>query len=421
MKKIVIVNRRYFKSFGPTRYMLNIKSMLEKDMVEVIPFSVKRNNNFDTIYKDFFVDPPYGEDTLFFNDAKISPFQKIKILSNCIYSFEAKSKMIKLLKDTKPDLVYLLTIVNDISPSVIDACKKLNIPVVMRLSDYFMICGNYHMIKNNELCDLCVKNPLNCIKYKCVKDRVFPSLARSLSIIAHNILRIYDYIDAFICPCTFMKNALTQAGYPEEKIFKINSFISPEDYEPVQENQNYILYFGRISPEKGVKYLVEAKKYIKEKIPLYIVGDSNNKDYVNSLHDKIKNLNLKDIKFLGRKDGEELKKIIEGSKFTIIPSICPDNSPMSALESMACAKPVIASDIGGLSEQIIDSETGFLVPPRSSKILAEKIEYLWKNDNLIKKMGLYSRKHIEKNFSPDKHYNDLIKIFNNSIKKHKDQ
>ncbi len=421
MKKIIITNRRYFQSFGPTRYMMNIKPMLEADNIEVIPFSVKRNKNFDTKYEKYFVNAPYGEDILYFNNAKINALQKLKIFSNCIYSFEAKSKITQLLKETKPDLVYLLTIVNDISPSVIDACKKLNIPVVMRLSDYFMICGNYHMMNNNQLCNLCGKNPLNCIKNRCVKNSFFPSLTRSLSIIIHNMLKIYDYIDAFICPCTFMKNALVNAGYPEKKIFKLNSFISSEDYKACYDNKNYVLYFGRLSPEKGVIYLIEAKKYITEKIPLYIVGDSNNQDYVNHLHDKIKKLNLTDIYFLGRKQGDELKSIIAGSKFTIIPSIWPDNSPMSALESMACAKPVIASRIGGLPEQIIDNETGFLVPEKSPKILAEKIEYLWKNNNLIKKMGLSARKHIEKNFSPDNHYKELIKIFNKCIKKHKEK
>ena len=395
--------------------------MFKKDNVEIIPFSVKRKNNFPTPYEKYFVNPPYGEDVLYFKDAKVTPFQKLKILSNCIYSFEAKSKMIKLIKDTKPDLVYLLTIVNDISPSVIDACKKYNVPVVIHLSDYFMICGNYHMMKDSELCSLCIKNPLSCIKHKCVKNQFLPSFARSLSILIHNMLKIYDYVDAFICPCTFMIESLVKAGYPKEKLFKITNSIPPDDYTPSYEHKNYILYFGRVSHEKGVTYLIEAKRYIDSEIPLYVVGDSNNQDYVNGLHDKIKTFNLKNIKFLGRKDGDELKKLIEESKFTIMPSICPDNSPFTTVESMASGKPVIASDIGGLSEQIIDGETGFLVPPKSPKILAEKIELLWKNDTLIKKMGLAARKHLENNFSTDNHYKQLTAIFNKCIKNHKNQ
>ncbi len=417
--KIVIVNRWYFKAFGPTIYLFNISKMLEADGCEVIPFSVNRLMNNPTPYSKYFVDPPYDEAILFFNDAKISTWQKLKVFANCIYSFQAKVKMERLLDDEKVDLVYLLAITNDISPSIISACKKRNIPVVMRLSDFYLVCGNYHFMRDNKLCTLCVdKNVMQCVKYKCVKNSLLPSATRAIAMTIHNIIKIYDYVDAFICPCMFMKEALVKAGFPEDKLHHVNSFIDTSIVQPKYESGDYVLYFGRFSPEKGIDYLLTAISTLPRSIKLRLVGSSNDNPYFEVLRAMVVDYDLRLVEFCDREDGDELMKMIQGSRFVVVPSVCADNSPLSVIESMACGKPVIGSDIGGISEQIIHGKTGYLVPPADTQVLAERIAELWNNQTLVENMGKNARIHVEKNFSADQHFGKLKSIFTDCINKH---
>jgi len=416
-KKIVIANRRYFKSSGPERYMFGIMKLLQSEGFDMIPFTVKRKQNTVSEFEDYFVKPMYGESTLFFYESRTTLIQKLRIFLNCIYSIDARAKMSRLIKDKNVDLVYILGIANDISPSIIDSCKKAKVPVVMRLSDFNLICGNYHFLRNNALCDLCVKKgSLQCTIHKCVKNQFLPSFTRTLAMSIHNLLNIYDYVDAFICPCTFMKKSMQKAGYPNDKLHHINTFVDPSEYVPSLENDNYILYFSRLSQEKGVQYLLEAKKLLKFKMPLYIIGESNEPSYLQSLKNFVKSENLEDVHFVGFKEGPELKEYIRRSKFVVIPSICPDNSPITGIEAMACAKPVVGSNIGGITDQIVDG-TGYLVEPANAQDLAEKIEMLWKDSNKVVQMGRKARTHIENNFSPEQHLKKLESIFNKCIDK----
>lgn len=412
--KIIIVHNRYFVSGSPEKDMFIITHMLERDGITVIPFSVKRVWNLKSKYEKYFITPIYGENTLYFNDAvNLTPFQKLKIFANCIYSFEAKSKMAQLLDNEEVDLVYILGIMNDISPSIIDTCKKRNIPVVIRLLDYNLMCGNYVFLRKNNICKLCItRGPFQCTKYRCVKNKFLPSIARSAAMFVHNFLKIYDYVDAFICPCNFLKDALLEAGYPAHKLYRINNFISPKDYTPYYENDGYALYMGRISYEKGLEYLLQAKKYLSSSIPLYIAGKTNDQTYLSSLENYISENKITDVKFLGFKTGKDLEAVIKKSKFIVVPSIWPDNSPVSSLEAMAFGKPLIASDIGGISDQIQDNQTGFLVPPKDPKAIAEKMEILWNNDSLVQEMGKKARLYVEKSFSSEEHYAKLTAIFN---------
>ncbi|RJP56864.1 MAG: glycosyltransferase family 1 protein [Candidatus Auribacter fodinae] len=414
-KKILVANRRYFPSTGPERYMFNISALLEHDGFEVVPFSVKREQNLPTPYSDYFVNPPYGENVLYYQDAKLSLWQKLSIFTKCIYSLEAKRKMTHIIKDQNISLVYLLGIVNDISPSVIDACKETGVPVVMRLSDYNILCGSYHFLRNQNLCRECVeKSPYMCTKYKCVKNQFMPSFARSVSMYLHNILNIYDYVSAFVCPCSFMKSSMEMAGFPADKLFQINSFLDPKDYEPCYEHDGYALYFGRVSHEKGIEYLLEAKSLIKTSLPLYIVGGYNDEQYYNSLKKYCVDHEINDVKFIDFMKGDELKKMIRRATFVVAPSIWPDNSPMAVLEALASGKPVIGCDIGGITDQVADN-CGYRVPPKNSAALAEKMSFLWSDNTAVTAMGKNARRHFELSFSLDQHYSRLRALFDRCL------
>ena len=131
----------------------------------------------------------------------------------------------------------------------------------------------------------------------------------------------------------------------------------------------------------------------------------------------IQEKNLKNIEFIGFKTGAELEDVIKNSRFTLIPSIWYDNLPNTALESFQYSKPVIASNIGSLSELIVDGYNGYLFNPYNVNEMIEKIKIL-DDDAKVQKMGANSYTKLEEDFSSEVHYNLLIDIFLSIIKKY---
>lgn len=415
--KILLVNYRYFISGGPEKYMFNIKKMLEDNGHEVIPFSIHSNKNVKTKYSKYFVEPIGGRDATYFDEVKKTPKSIWQMLTRSIYSFEVESAIKREIKDVKPDLVYIIHFVNKLSPSVITGARKTGIPVVLRLSDYFLLCPRFDFMYEKKVCEECLtKGYVSCIKKRCVKGSLFASIIRVFSMKFHKAINVYKGVYAFITPSEFLKKKLSLNGFDEDKIHCIPTFTSSKTKVGNPEIGSYGLYFGRVTEEKGVETVIKAY----EKLPEYtvkIMGDDTTEE-ATKLKNYVKKHKIKNVEFLGFKSGEELENIIKAARFTLIPSIWYDNLPNTALESFQYSKPVIASNIGSLPELVIDGENGYLFNPSDEEDLIKKIKML-DDDKLVKKMGEASRRRLENRFSPNAHYEALMKVFNEAIENRK--
>lgn len=413
--RILLVNYRYFISGGPEKYMFNIKNILQDKGHEVIPFSIHSNKNVETEYSKYFVEPIGSRDSVYFEECKKTPRVIMQMLSRSIYSVGVKRALQREIKDVKPDVVYIIHFVNKLSPSVIRGAKLSGVPVVLRLSDYFLLCPRFDFLYNGKICEDCITDGyMTCIKKRCVKGSLFASFVRVFSMKIHKLMKIYDDVDIFITPSEFLKKKLESNGFDEKKIKCIPTFtISKNQCENFVVGE-YGLYFGRITEEKGVDTVVRAY----EKLPEYqlkIMGDDTTDEAVR-LKKYIRDRNIKNIEFVGFKCGSELEEIIRKSRFSIIPSIWYDNLPNTALESFWYGKPVIASNIGSLPELVEDKYNGFLFKPGDVDDLVEKIK-LFDDEKLVEQMGDNSRDILNRKFSLKTHYDTLLNIFNTLVKK----
>lgn len=415
--RILIINYRYFISGGPEKYMFNIKKELESHGHTVIPFSVKSNKNVETEYSKYFVDPIGDKDAVYYDDVKKTPKTIIQMLSRSIYSIEVEKALKKEIIEEKPDIVYIIHFVNKLSPSVIKAANDMGVPVVLRLSDYFLLCPRFDFLSNQTVCEDCLKKGYkSCIKKRCVKNSLFASMVRVLSMKIHQAMKIYDKVDAFITPSLFLKNKLIENGYSQDRIYNIPTFTNITTQTAIYEEGVYGLYFGRIAEEKGVNTLIKAY----EKLPslkLKIVGDITTPK-AKELIEYINKRNIKNIDFLGFLQGIDLENVIQKSKYVLIPSIWYDNLPNTALEAFAHCKPVIASRIGSLPELVNDGVNGYLFEPGNVDDLVKCINKIEKSDN-ISTLGLNSYSILKNKFSVDTHYQILMNLFNQLIKKEK--
>lgn len=407
--RILLVNYRYFISGGPEKYVFNIKKMLEDHGHEVIPFSVHSNKNVETEYSKYFVEPIGGRNAIYFEDYKKTPKVIWKMFTRSVYSVEVERAIKKEIQEVKPDLVYIIHFVNKLSPSVICGAKKMGLPVVLRLSDYFLLCPRFDFMYNKRPCEACLqKGYFTCVKRRCVKDSVFASAVRVFSMKVHKWLNIYDDVDAFITPSEFLKTKLIANGFDREKINCIPTFTTSKSEVGNPRIGSYGLYFGRITEEKGVETVVKAFESLPEH-PVKIMGDDTT-DEAKRLIRYVQEKNIQNIEFVGFKSGEELEEIIKGARYTLIPSVWYDNLPNTALESFQYSKPVIASNIGSLPELVEDQVNGFLFEPGNVQHLREKIIRM-DEDALVMQMGRASKAILEDRFSPKRHYRALMQVF----------
>ena len=412
--KIALVNYRYFFSGGPERYLFNIKEILENNGHEVIPFSIKHKKNIPSDYEKYFLEPIGDGSEVYFGEYnKRSIKDSIKGFSRMLYSWEAKRKFKKFLQEVKPDIVYILYFQNKISCSIIDAAYSLNIPIVQRISDYSLLCpcNIFYRYDINSKCELCLQNSKwNAVKYKCVYNSSIYSFIKKLAIDIQNFVNIQDKINAFIFPSKFTLSKFVEGRFSEEKLFHVPTLFNTNSLRNDLEIQyeNFALYIGRTDPDKGIMTLLNT--FIGTNYHLKIIGFSNG-NYHDTLIEYTKG-KKHNIEFLGKVEFDQMQEYLSKCLFTIIPSEWYDNLPNTLLESFAFKKCVVATNIGSLSENIIDNETGLLFDYKSTESLFEKVDFLFKNQDIAIKMGQKANESILGKFSIDKHYESLISIFN---------
>lgn len=166
-----------------------------------------------------------------------------------------------------------------------------------------------------------------------------------------------------------------------------------------QKNEKIVLFVGRLVKIKGVDYLIEAMRNINAKLIIVGVGPEERK-----LKELSKQLGEK-IEFVGSKNHDELPSIYASCDIFVVPSITLENgvtegTPTVISEALASGLPVIGTNTGGIPNAIIDGTNGFVIPDRDSNAIAEKLELLINDSNLLERM---SKESIEtaKQFSYD--------------------
>lgn len=402
--KILMVNKFFYIKGGSETYYFSLKELLEKNGHEVIDFSMKDEKNFDSSYSNYFVDAvDYNK--------KQSLFSKIRSGLKIIYSFEAKRKLEKLIKETKPDIAHLHIFQHQLSLSILDVLKKYNIPVVYTAHDLKMICPNYKMLNNDgKVCEKCKNGKYyNCLKYKCMKQSTIKSFIGMSEAYINKWRKAYEKIDYIITPSKFYKDKFIEFGINPNKITHISNFLTTDEIEyDCLKDKDYYLYFGRLSEEKGIMTLINASK--ETGIQLKIVGTGPLKEEIDSY---ISDNNLNNIETLGFKAGKELYTLVANSKAVVLPSEWYENGPYSAIEALKLKKPIIGSDLGGIPELIDEGKNGLIFQHANINSLVEKIQMFEKiNNDEILEMGKNSNIKFNESYTNSKHYQMINEIYN---------
>lgn len=408
MMKVLLVNNFYYNRGGDCTYLFSVKRLLEENKHKVVVFSMHHPQNFESEYSGYFVSyVNYAEEIKSKN-----LFSGLKVLFRTIYSFESRNNLERLIEKERPDIAHIQNIHHHITPSIFYVLKKHKIPIVWTLHDYTLICPNTSFLCQGKVCERCKKTryfwPL---LVKCKKNSFAASAMAAIENTAHRIMGVYNLVDILITPSNYLRDKLIEYGFKKEKILCLNNFIDVDLNDKKRDNKNiddYYLYVGRISEEKGIRTLIDAA-ITDNKISLKIVGDGPLREEM-IFYAKSKDKN-RTIDFLGHKSHNEVIEFMKGCKFVVVPSEWYENFPYSILEAFACGKAVIGSRIGGIPELVKDRETGLTFEPGNSVDLRSKIEYYTYNPDKAEEMGKNARLFIENELNADEHYRRLMEIY----------
>jgi len=220
-------------------------------------------------------------------------------------------------------------------------------------------------------------------------------------------------VDLCIALTEFARQKFIEGGLPAEKIVVKPNFVN-HDPGVGEVNGRYALFVGRLSPEKGVRTLLEAWKKLKC-VPLKVVGDGPLMAEV-----RMQAGQLPDVQVLGRCCHREVVDLLKKAKFLVFSSECYEGLPMVIAEAFACGLPVIASRLGAMAEIVEDGKTGLFFTPGDSENLAEKVGWLWSRPNEIKRMGKEARKECERKYTAGKNYGVLMEVYQKAISSSKE-
>jgi glycosyltransferase involved in cell wall biosynthesis len=224
---------------------------------------------------------------------------------------------------------------------------------------------------------------------------------------SEKIMKFYDVNKAKI---RIVPNCVdTQRFKPSEGCEKVKRQIGID-------NKLCVLFVGRLIPRKGLPFLIEAAKYVVEELnetKFLVVGNGPLK---NSLMAQIEKMKLSgNFVFLGDVNEAVLPALYNCADVFALPSN-QEGQGIALLEAQATAKPVVAFDVGGVREAVLEEETGFLVK-RDSHKLAEAIMKLLANWSLREKMGSKGREFVSSNFSWDVCAAKMMQVYQEALAK----
>jgi len=222
--------------------------------------------------------------------------------------------------------------------------------------------------------------------------------------------------------CTEAQNdVVTNYGCSPEKIVIIPNAVDFERFSSIRSTKKrnnkdkplLISFIGRLTESKGLPYLIYAIQRLKmsnDELPPFnvkIAGDGPLKD---KLEYFVHKLGLSDqIRFMGYI--KDIKPLLDSTDIFVLPSLY-EGIPLALLEAMASGCAVIGSEVGGIPDIIKNTHTGFLVKSGDSKVLANRISLLLKDDELRTKLGKSGCEQVRKNFRWDNIVQAISQIYN---------
>lgn len=366
---------------------------------------------------------PGGEDSVFKQESSLlrsggNEVREIKFYNSTgikglifflksVWNFSSSKIILRQIHLFEPDIIHFHNIHFTIGPLILRLIKPLNIPIVMTLHNYRLLCPSATLFSHGDifLKSINQKFPWVAVKKRIYRNSFFQTFWTAFVISFHKRINTWDNINRFIVLTSFAKNIYQESNFG----FNFNQFIVKPNFvqRPIitcKKRSNSFLFIGRLSEEKGIDLLLES--FISSGFFIRIGGDGPLKEMVLMASYKYSN-----ITFLGALNKNQVIKEMESCNALIFPSIWYEGMPMTIIEAFSLGTPVIANKLGAM-ESMIEHGINGLHFNQSSFDLVSKLEF-WNNLNDFEKdkFSKGALESYEKNYTPEKNLKILLSIY----------
>lgn len=352
------------------------------------------------------------------NDAIAGVGQKVKAALQVTYSLSGRHRVGDRIAQFRPDIVHVHNFFPVLTPSVYDACRDAGIPVVQTLHNYRLICPNALLFRDGKVCLECLGHslPLPAIRHGCYRESRIGTAAIVTMIGVHRVRRTWAHrVSRFIALTEFSRNLIADnAGISSEQItVKPNAVADPGTGDG---SGGYALYVGRLSPEKGVDTLLEAAvKNGGFGIPLKIAGSGPLQQMVERACVPGR------IEYLGPQDSMAVRRLMQGSRVLLLPSLCYENLPMVVPEAFGTGLPIVASNLGAMKTLIHDCRNGLLAEPGNAPAFATAVRRIVADTVFEADLRRQARRTYDSKYRPDANVRLLLQIYEEAIQTNRSQ
>lgn len=402
--RILFCNKYNYRFSGTEVYLFELMQLLRSQGHEVALFSMANSRGEPTPYDHNFVRHIDFK-------TKSGACQTVRNAAHAIYSWEARRRIRAMIQEFRPDVAHVRNIYHHLSPSILWELKAHDIPVLYHVNDFKLLCPSYNLVDRGELCDRCKGGSFrHVLRTECYDGGLGARVVLMTEAYLHRWMGTFrKCISLFVAPSQFVRDKFVEHGWDGAKFEVLPHFQEPHEIEGAGDGS--LLYFGRLSSEKGVDDLLHAMKSIPHK-RLVIAGDGPQQAGLQKL---AATLELGNVEFVGHVDRARRDKLIARSQFTVLPSHAYETLGKTILESYAEGRAVIASDMGSRRELVRDGETGLLYPTGDVKRLAKAIDTLARDPDLATRMGRAGWEFVGRRYTPAEHYAKLLSFYERMV------
>ena len=391
--RVLIINKFLYPKGGSETYIFSLAETLRAHGHQVQFFGLRNAKNIVGNRIDALV-----SDMEFADGVKKNLTAPLRI----IYNRQARREIRRVLDDFQPDALHVNNIEFHLTPSIlleIDQWRRQSgksCRVVYTAHDYQLVCPSHGMFTpDRRPCEKCLDGRYShCIRAKCIKGSALKSMLGAADAYYWRRRNVYKAVDAFICCSRFLKDKLDTQPQYSGKTVALHNFVHVPACPDVQK-KDYVLYFGRLSPEKGADALLKAA----ERMPgqAFVFAGSGPSE--------AKARGIPNVRCVGFQSGAALYRLIAEARLSVCPSECYENCPFSIIESISLGTPVVGARIGGIPELIPPGQTGELFPAGDVDALVRAIQQVGAAEAAS---GAYSRNCSAADFETAQSYYDRL-------------
>lgn len=338
-------------------------------------------------------------------------FGRLSSLFSALYNRRSVREMRQLVEKERPDVAIVHNLFPVISPAVLPVLKKGGVRVLMTLHNYRLVCPIGLFYTRGEICERCghrAGREWNCFARKC-EGSWAGSFGYALRGWWSRVRGCFSRnVDRFLALSDFQRDILSRyTGIPVERFAVVPNCIDPAAMPSpspaaLAAGRSYIAYAGRLSREKGIDLLFEAARLLPE-IEFRVAGQPADGYVLPEIPGN--------VRLLGQLDKQQLADLYIGAQAVIVTSRWYEGFPLSVIEAMFYAAPVVVPELAGLSEIVDHGKSGLTYAPGSADELATQLSSLINDPYKAARIGVGGRQRVVDCYNPDLYYRLLSENF----------